>query len=333
MNGELVALRKPNNGLMTWVSYPGRNFPEEGGLELERIPREWGVEICMWWWNGSAVRAAWSACMAGTREDIEFDPLLGEGVFRETRDLVVGDCDRDGYAGVSECFEDVGVGVEEPHAVDDGGLGEETRHLWRRREVVGHRAVVHSDYPFTSFDVKWWENEEECVEEASAGEFLHCWHMNPVDSNSWTLICPVVAGFICQGEFELTDECEPQQGVVKLRVTKSCISNTRGGGSGSLQPKRKGAPKSWIDMENTNIDKLDGLARWFGSSVASAFFASLERCSCVNLNTYDSDEDDEEAKDAPLMLNSLTPSHIDPDCSSPNPKSDSLAASVEKLPV
>nr|GMC67056.1 hypothetical protein DM860_012995 [Ipomoea batatas] len=88
-----------------------------------------------------------------------------------------------------------------------------------------------------------------------------------------------------------------------------------------------------IDMENTNIDKLDGLARWFGSSVASAFFASLERCSCVNLNTYDSDEDDEEAKDAPLMLNSLTPSHIDPDCSSPNPKSDSLAASVEKLPV
>lgn len=63
-------------------------------------------------------------------------------------------------------------------------------------------------------------------------------------------------------------------------------------------------------MENENgatyYDKVDGLARWFGMSVAAAFFASLERCSCVTLTTFDTEEDDEEeAKDRPLMLTSF----------------------------
>ncbi|KAL7225438.1 hypothetical protein ACSBR1_020749 [Camellia fascicularis] len=41
-------------------------------------------------------------------------------------------------------------------------------------------------------------------------------------------------------------------------------------------------------------------------SVASAFFASLKRCACINLNTYyDDAEDDEEAKDRPLKLTKL----------------------------
>ncbi|KAE8727552.1 U-box domain-containing protein 30 [Hibiscus syriacus] len=48
-------------------------------------------------------------------------------------------------------------------------------------------------------------------------------------------------------------------------------------------------------------DKLDRMASWVGSSMASAFFASLERCSCINLSTTDFD-DEEEAKDRPLML-------------------------------
>ncbi|KAI3471238.1 hypothetical protein Pfo_027901 [Paulownia fortunei] len=61
-------------------------------------------------------------------------------------------------------------------------------------------------------------------------------------------------------------------------------------------------------MENTNgtasyYEKMDGLARWFGTSVAAAFFASLERCSCVNLET--DGEDEEEAHDRPLMLTDL----------------------------
>ncbi|EOX95667.1 hypothetical protein QUC31_005157 [Theobroma cacao] len=58
-------------------------------------------------------------------------------------------------------------------------------------------------------------------------------------------------------------------------------------------------------MENgcgfISCDKLDRMATWVGSNMASAFFASLERCSCINLSTTDFD-DEEEAKDRPLML-------------------------------
>ncbi|XP_068646409.1 uncharacterized protein [Aristolochia californica] len=57
-------------------------------------------------------------------------------------------------------------------------------------------------------------------------------------------------------------------------------------------------------MENSSLiscEKLDRVANWVGTSVASAFFASLERCSCINLSTTDPD-DEEEAKDRPLML-------------------------------
>ncbi|KZV21907.1 hypothetical protein F511_05597 [Dorcoceras hygrometricum] len=43
-------------------------------------------------------------------------------------------------------------------------------------------------------------------------------------------------------------------------------------------------------------ERLDRAASWFGAGVATAFFASLERCSCINLST------DEESKDRPLML-------------------------------
>ncbi|XP_042480343.1 uncharacterized protein LOC122061196 [Macadamia integrifolia] len=57
-------------------------------------------------------------------------------------------------------------------------------------------------------------------------------------------------------------------------------------------------------MENSSFiscEKLDRMANWVGTNVASAFFASLERCSCINLSTNDI-EDEEEAKDRPLML-------------------------------
>ncbi|OMO79826.1 hypothetical protein CCACVL1_13388 [Corchorus capsularis] len=48
--------------------------------------------------------------------------------------------------------------------------------------------------------------------------------------------------------------------------------------------------------------KLEEVANWVSVAVASAFFSSLERCSCVNLSTTDPDDDDdpEEAKDRPL---------------------------------
>uniref|UniRef100_A0A2P2N0A3 Uncharacterized protein MANES_01G039600 n=1 Tax=Rhizophora mucronata TaxID=61149 RepID=A0A2P2N0A3_RHIMU len=42
--------------------------------------------------------------------------------------------------------------------------------------------------------------------------------------------------------------------------------------------------------------------KWVGTSVATAFFASLERCSCINLSTSEDAEDAEEAHDRPLMF-------------------------------
>ncbi|KAF9621127.1 hypothetical protein IFM89_016621 [Coptis chinensis] len=46
--------------------------------------------------------------------------------------------------------------------------------------------------------------------------------------------------------------------------------------------------------------KLDGVAMWFINGVTSAFFASLERCSCINIATYD---DSDEGNDLPLISN------------------------------
>ncbi|GMI82717.1 hypothetical protein HRI_001941000 [Hibiscus trionum] len=44
--------------------------------------------------------------------------------------------------------------------------------------------------------------------------------------------------------------------------------------------------------------KLDGVAIWFINGLATAFFASLERCSCIRIATED---DGEEANDVPLI--------------------------------
>ncbi|GLT41502.1 hypothetical protein SLA2020_155610 [Shorea laevis] len=53
-------------------------------------------------------------------------------------------------------------------------------------------------------------------------------------------------------------------------------------------------------MENQS-GCLSIMASWVGTSVATAFFASLERCSCINLSTSD-DIEDSEAHDRPLMF-------------------------------
>ncbi|KAL3630717.1 hypothetical protein CASFOL_023701 [Castilleja foliolosa] len=94
-------------------------------------------------------------------------------------------------------------------------------------------------------------------------------------------------------------------------------------------------------MENANgssyYEKVDGLARWFGMSVAAAFFASLERCSCVNLTTFDTDEDgEEEAKDRPLMLTSFSMNSTASSSAFPvnhNVNANNYPSSVDNLPV
>ncbi|KAG2548055.1 uncharacterized protein LOC120650603 [Panicum virgatum] len=52
---------------------------------------------------------------------------------------------------------------------------------------------------------------------------------------------------------------------------------------------------------------LEGYAMWVATGVASAFFASLERCACIHLHTAEDDGDEEdldleEARERPLML-------------------------------
>ncbi|KAF3447466.1 hypothetical protein FNV43_RR12652 [Rhamnella rubrinervis] len=46
--------------------------------------------------------------------------------------------------------------------------------------------------------------------------------------------------------------------------------------------------------------KLDGVAMWLINSVTTAFFASLERCSCIRIATVD---DGDDANDLPLIFN------------------------------
>jgi len=48
---------------------------------------------------------------------------------------------------------------------------------------------------------------------------------------------------------------------------------------------------------------LDRVAGWVGGGIAAVFFASLERCSCVNVRTHDDLLDDEQRdSEAPLMF-------------------------------
>lgn len=48
-------------------------------------------------------------------------------------------------------------------------------------------------------------------------------------------------------------------------------------------------------------DNKGNYLSWFGTSVAQAFFSSLQRCYCINLSTSD-DVKDSEAHDRPLMF-------------------------------
>ncbi|EPS73572.1 hypothetical protein M569_01187, partial [Genlisea aurea] len=57
------------------------------------------------------------------------------------------------------------------------------------------------------------------------------------------------------------------------------------------------------NSDDSYYGKVDGFARWLGTSVSAAFFASLERCSCINVDA--DGEDDEEAHERPLMLTTL----------------------------
>lgn len=70
-----------------------------------------------------------------------------------------------------------------------------------------------------------------------------------------------------------------------------------------------------------SCDKLDRMANWVGS----AFFASLERCSCINLSATDFDDEDEpEPKDCPLMLTNPDHPQIQPQTQSESSTDNNL---------
>ncbi|KAL2233774.1 UNVERIFIED_CONTAM: hypothetical protein Sindi_1109600 [Sesamum indicum] len=78
-------------------------------------------------------------------------------------------------------------------------------------------------------------------------------------------------------------------------------------------------------------EKLDRVASWVGTGVATAFFASLERCSCINISTADSDVD-EEANDRPLMLTKF-PSFATDASSHHRPTAATTTTTTDKLPA
>ncbi|KAK6939740.1 hypothetical protein RJ641_029271 [Dillenia turbinata] len=64
--------------------------------------------------------------------------------------------------------------------------------------------------------------------------------------------------------------------------------------SSSLEPRVRSS------SSHHGCGKLDGLAMWLISGVAAAFFASLERCYCIQIATKD---DADDANDLPLIFN------------------------------
>ncbi|KAI9097580.1 hypothetical protein K1719_025351 [Acacia pycnantha] len=77
-------------------------------------------------------------------------------------------------------------------------------------------------------------------------------------------------------------------------------------------------------------ETLNGMASWFGSSVASAFFASLDRWSCVNVSTSDDLDDDNEDDYVSVLSNSASVNLSNTPVATPSPadKND-----VANLPV
>ncbi|KAK4559891.1 hypothetical protein RGQ29_008895 [Quercus rubra] len=68
--------------------------------------------------------------------------------------------------------------------------------------------------------------------------------------------------------------------------------------SKTVEPRPLTSPSS---HSPPGCGKLDGVAMWFINGVTTAFFASLERCSCIRIATTEDDGD--EGNDLPLILN------------------------------
>lgn len=67
----------------------------------------------------------------------------------------------------------------------------------------------------------------------------------------------------------------------------AAVNNSGGGGGGG----------------GSCTGKVDGVAMWIINGVATAFFASLHRCSCIRIATVDDGDDLNDEDDLPLIFN------------------------------
>nr|KYP53121.1 hypothetical protein KK1_024943 [Cajanus cajan] len=58
-----------------------------------------------------------------------------------------------------------------------------------------------------------------------------------------------------------------------------------------------------VKNSSCTCQKLEGVATWLCQSVANVFFASLEWCSCFNVDTNDGYDGDSTTCATPLILN------------------------------
>ncbi|KAL4576268.1 hypothetical protein LXL04_012360 [Taraxacum kok-saghyz] len=79
------------------------------------------------------------------RLDVGIDPAAGVAGICKGRDIAVGDGDGDEDACSGESFDDGGVDVEDPDAVDGGAGFEEVSYFRRRWKVVAEGSVVDAD--------------------------------------------------------------------------------------------------------------------------------------------------------------------------------------------
>nr|DAD41562.1 TPA_asm: hypothetical protein HUJ06_015885 [Nelumbo nucifera] len=79
-------------------------------------------------------------------------------------------------------------------------------------------------------------------------------------------------------------------------ATTSCTSFFNPRGSSPVEPR----VRSSTGNGSPGCGKLDGMAMWLINSVSTAFFASLERCSCIRIAT---EGDNDDANDVPLICN------------------------------
>ncbi|XP_062209386.1 uncharacterized protein LOC133911195 [Phragmites australis] len=88
-------------------------------------------------------------------------------------------------------------------------------------------------------------------------------------------------------------------------LTSDSVASPRWGvpfcGRSGIEPRTRRRPPS--SRRGGCGWPLDRVAGWVGGGIAAVFFASLERCSCVNVRTHDDFLDDEQRdSEAPLMF-------------------------------